>query len=193
VHGREVQYAGAPRMTRAGAAATLDADLAQLERALTGAQDTRRTGSVPRDDPAAAALSVPTDSRRVSVTRQGLRSDRSNRLTELTRHSGRTRQGAAFLQMTTVVARMSATYVIGSTTVTVIFIAPRWFGPSGSSPSSNHRLSGYGSGLEHRRPLRAGRRAATRLSDGNRMGTSVPSRPVPSCPARSRLTSTDAH
>ena len=61
---------GAPRMTRADAARTLGADLAQLEAALAGrAQDVRsqrmRTGL--REDQAAAALAVLTDGRRVSV------------------------------------------------------------------------------------------------------------------------------
>ena len=62
--------AGAPRMAPADAAPALGADLAQLERALAGhaddAQDQRtRTGL--RADQAAAALSVLTDGRRVSV------------------------------------------------------------------------------------------------------------------------------
>ena len=61
---------GAPRMDRAEAARALGADLAQLEAALTGgtpdAQGERtRTGL--RVDQAAAALSVLTDGRRVSV------------------------------------------------------------------------------------------------------------------------------
>ena len=61
---------GAPRMDRAQAARALGADLAQLENALTGgapdAQGVRtRTGL--RMDQAAAALSVLTDGRRVSV------------------------------------------------------------------------------------------------------------------------------
>ena len=64
---------GAPRMDRAAAARLLGADLAQLEAALTGhAQDApgaqdRRTGTGLRVDQAAAALSVLTDGRRVSV------------------------------------------------------------------------------------------------------------------------------
>ena len=64
---------GAPRMTRAGAARALGADLVQLERALAGrahdAQDARcpRTRTGLREDQAAAALSVLTDGRRVSV------------------------------------------------------------------------------------------------------------------------------
>ena len=62
---------GAPRMDRADAARALGADLAQLERALAGARAGRArrahdaTGL--RVDQAAAALSVLTDGRRVSV------------------------------------------------------------------------------------------------------------------------------
>src|SRR5262249_3806840 len=74
--------AGAPRMTRANAARALGADLAQLEAALAGrppdapaarsAKDTHaarsaRTRTGLREDQAAAALSVLTDGRRVSV------------------------------------------------------------------------------------------------------------------------------
>jgi len=61
---------GAPRMDRAAAARALGADLAQLEAALAGhAQDTQGTGTRTglRADQAAAALSVLTDGRRVSV------------------------------------------------------------------------------------------------------------------------------
>jgi conjugative relaxase-like TrwC/TraI family protein len=61
---------GAPRMDRADAARALGADLAQLDRALAGgAQDTpaARTRTGLRVDQAAAALSVLTDGRRVSV------------------------------------------------------------------------------------------------------------------------------
>jgi hypothetical protein len=61
---------GAPRMDRAGAALVLGADLAQLDRALAdGAYDARRarTRTGLRVDQAAAALSVLTDGRRVSV------------------------------------------------------------------------------------------------------------------------------
>ncbi len=62
---------GAPRMDRAEAARALGADLAQLERALDGrAQDDAygpRTQTGLRVDQAAAALSVLTDGRRVSV------------------------------------------------------------------------------------------------------------------------------
>ena len=64
---------GAPRMTRADAARALGADLAQLEAALAGrAHDApgapgARTRTGLREDQAAAALSVLTDGRRVSV------------------------------------------------------------------------------------------------------------------------------
>src|SRR5439155_1149466 len=67
---------GAPRLTRAAAAQALGADLAQLERALEGrAHDTQdanqahdqMTGSGLREDQAAAAMSVLSDGRRVSV------------------------------------------------------------------------------------------------------------------------------
>ena len=63
----------APRMARAHAARTLDADLAQLKAALTGrASDaqvarSQRTRTGLREDQAAAALAVLTDGRRVSV------------------------------------------------------------------------------------------------------------------------------
>src|SRR5262249_45474285 len=61
---------GAPAMTRAGAARAPRADLARLEHALTRrAQDTQgqRAQNGLRDDQAAAALSVLTDGKRVSV------------------------------------------------------------------------------------------------------------------------------
>ena len=64
---------GAPRMTRAGAARAIGADLAQLEAALAGrAHDTHgapgpRTRTGLRVDQAAAALAVLTDGQRVSV------------------------------------------------------------------------------------------------------------------------------
>ena len=67
------RVSGAPRMDRAQAARALGADLAQLDRALAGhAQDTpdahdRRTRTGLRVDQAAAALSVLTDGKRVSV------------------------------------------------------------------------------------------------------------------------------
>jgi hypothetical protein len=56
---------GAPRMDRAHAARALGADLAQLDAALHGRARGARTGL--REDQAAAALSVLTDGRRVSV------------------------------------------------------------------------------------------------------------------------------
>ena len=62
--------AAAPRMTRAEAAHALGADLERLERALEGGAsdaDSQRTDSGLREDQAAAALSVLTDGRRVSV------------------------------------------------------------------------------------------------------------------------------
>ena len=62
---------GAPRMTRAAAAQALGAELARLEHALAGsahdAEHETSTGSGLREDQAAAALSVLTDGRRVSV------------------------------------------------------------------------------------------------------------------------------
>ena len=62
---------GAPRMTRTAAAQALGADPERLEHALagraTGADGGQRTGSGLREDQAAAALSVLTDGRRVSV------------------------------------------------------------------------------------------------------------------------------
>jgi conjugative relaxase-like TrwC/TraI family protein len=61
----------APRMTRAAAAQALGAGLERLEDALAGrasdASGAQRTGSGLREDQAAAALSVLTDGRRVSV------------------------------------------------------------------------------------------------------------------------------
>ncbi len=69
----QAQAAAAPKMTREAAAAALGADLARLERALSaGASDAESdadagTASGLREDQAAAALSVLTDGRRVSV------------------------------------------------------------------------------------------------------------------------------
>jgi ATP-dependent exoDNAse (exonuclease V) alpha subunit len=67
----QAQATPAPRMTRNAAAAALGADLARLERELTGDAQTDTdavgTGSGLREDQAAAALSVWTDGRRVSV------------------------------------------------------------------------------------------------------------------------------
>jgi TrwC relaxase len=58
---------GAPRMDRAEAARALGADLAQLDRALAGDVQGTRTQTGLRVDQAAAALSVLTDGKRVSV------------------------------------------------------------------------------------------------------------------------------
>ncbi len=66
----QAQAASAPRLTRDAAAAALGADLARLERALAGDADEAEapsTGCGLREDQAAAALSVLTDGRRVSV------------------------------------------------------------------------------------------------------------------------------
>ena len=76
---------GAPRLTRAQAAHALGADPAQLDAALAGradaTQDTRtRTGL--REDQAAAALSVLTDGKRVSVINAPAGSGKTRVLTE---------------------------------------------------------------------------------------------------------------
>jgi conjugative relaxase-like TrwC/TraI family protein len=70
----QAQAAAAPRLTRDAAAAALGANLARLERALAGDADdpdteaeAPSTGCGLREDQAAAALSVLTDGRRVSV------------------------------------------------------------------------------------------------------------------------------
>jgi hypothetical protein len=67
----QAQATTAPRITRAAVATALGAELARLERALTGDAETGAgdagTGSGLREDQAAAALSVLTDGRRVSV------------------------------------------------------------------------------------------------------------------------------
>jgi ATP-dependent exoDNAse (exonuclease V) alpha subunit len=67
----QAQSTAAPRMTREDAAAALGTDLGRLERALTEdaetGTDAAGTGSGLREDQAAAALSVLTDGRRVSV------------------------------------------------------------------------------------------------------------------------------
>ena len=80
---------GAPRMTRAGAAHALGADLGALERALAGRADTARaaprTGSRLREDQAAAALSVLTDARRVSVINAPAGSGKTRVLAEVSR------------------------------------------------------------------------------------------------------------
>ena len=66
----QASASGAPRLTRAQAARALGADLAQLDGALTGRAphaDAPRTQTGLREDQAAAALSVLTDGKRVSV------------------------------------------------------------------------------------------------------------------------------
>jgi conjugative relaxase-like TrwC/TraI family protein len=66
----QARASGAPRLTRAQAARALGADLAQLDDALTGHAphaDAPRTQIGLREDQAAAALSVLTDGKRVSV------------------------------------------------------------------------------------------------------------------------------
>jgi hypothetical protein len=79
----------APRMTREAAAHALGADLAQLERALhgqaDGAQDARRTGCGLREDQAAAALSVLSDGRLVSVINAPAGSGKTRVLAEIAR------------------------------------------------------------------------------------------------------------
>jgi hypothetical protein len=79
---------GAPRLTHADAARALGADPARLERALAGrvedAYDARtRTGL--REDQAAAALSVLTDGKRVSVINAPAGSGKTQLLAELAR------------------------------------------------------------------------------------------------------------
>jgi conjugative relaxase-like TrwC/TraI family protein len=72
---------GAPRMTRAAAAQALGAQVG----AGSDARDAQRTGSGLREDQAAAALSVLTDSRRVSVINAPAGSGKTRVLSELTR------------------------------------------------------------------------------------------------------------
>ena len=75
-------------MTRAAAAVALGADLAHLERALNGepgTQDARRTGCGLRMDQAAAALSVLTDGRLVSVINAPAGSGKTRVLAEIAR------------------------------------------------------------------------------------------------------------
>ena len=80
---------GAPRMTRAAAAQALGADLARLEHALAGrasdADGAQRTGCGLREDQAAAALSVLTDGRRVSVINAPAGSGKTRVLAEVAR------------------------------------------------------------------------------------------------------------
>jgi conjugative relaxase-like TrwC/TraI family protein len=79
----------APRMARAAAAHALGADLAQLERALSGEADdvrgARRTGLGLREDQAAAAVSVLTDGRLVSVINAPAGSGKTRVLAEIAR------------------------------------------------------------------------------------------------------------
>jgi conjugative relaxase-like TrwC/TraI family protein len=78
---------GTPRMTREAAAQALGADLDRLELALAGqtdaADDAPRTGSGLREDQAAAALSVLTDGRRVSVINAPAGSGKTRVLAEI--------------------------------------------------------------------------------------------------------------
>jgi hypothetical protein len=88
---------GAPRMTRAAAAQALGADLAQLERVLDGrasdADAETRTSTGLREDQAAAALSVLTDGRRVSVINAPAGSGKTRVLAEAARHGRRRGSG----------------------------------------------------------------------------------------------------
>ncbi len=84
----QASASGAPRMTRAQAARALGADPAQLEDALAGrARDTHdpRTQSGLREDQAAAALSVLTDGKRVSVINAPAGSGKTRVLAEAAR------------------------------------------------------------------------------------------------------------
>jgi len=82
----QAQAITAPRMTRAAAAAALGADLAQLERALTGdAEAGAGTGSGLREDQAAAALSALTDGRRVTVINAPAGAGKTRVLAEIAR------------------------------------------------------------------------------------------------------------
>jgi AAA domain len=77
---------GAPRLTRAQAAHALGAGLAQLDAALDGRADATqntRTRTGLREDQAAAALSVLTDGKRVSVINAPAGSGKTRVLTEL--------------------------------------------------------------------------------------------------------------
>ena len=89
---------GAPRMSRAAAAHALGGDLERLERALagraTGADGAQRTGSGLREDQAAAALSVLTDGRHVSVINAPAGSGKTRVLAEIARAWAETGLGA---------------------------------------------------------------------------------------------------
>ena len=82
----QARASGAPRLTRTQAARALGADLARLDDALTGhAHDAHapRTQTGLREDQAAAALSVLTDGKRVSVINAPAGSGKTHVLTEV--------------------------------------------------------------------------------------------------------------
>ena len=82
----QARASGAPRLTRAQAARALGADLAQLDDALTGHApdaDAPRTQTGLREDQAAAALSVLTDGKRVSVINAPAGSGKTHVLTAI--------------------------------------------------------------------------------------------------------------
>ena len=82
----QARASGAPRLTRAQAARALGADLAQLDGALTGRApdaDAPRTRTGLREDQAAAALSVLTDGKRVSVVNAPAGSGKTHVLTAI--------------------------------------------------------------------------------------------------------------
>ena len=82
----QARASGAPRLTRAQAARALGADLAQLDGALTGRApdaDAPRTRTGLREDQAAAALSVLTDGKRVSVINAPAGSGKTHVLTAI--------------------------------------------------------------------------------------------------------------
>ena len=82
----QARASGAPRLTRAQAARALGADLAQLDDALTGHApdaDAPRTQTGLREDQAAAALSVLTDGKRVSVVNAPAGSGKTHVLTAI--------------------------------------------------------------------------------------------------------------
>jgi conjugative relaxase-like TrwC/TraI family protein len=85
----QAQAATAPGMTRDAAAAALGADRARLEQALAGDAEayagTAATGSGLREDQAAAALSVLSDGRRVSVINAPAGSGKTRVLAEIAR------------------------------------------------------------------------------------------------------------
>ena len=82
----QARASGTPRLTRAQAARALGADLAQLDDALTGHAphaDAQRTQIGLREDQAAAALSVLTDGKRVSVVNAPAGSGKTHVLTAI--------------------------------------------------------------------------------------------------------------